>query len=417
MIRKSIYTLLGLMLAAAVAFFIFAPGYVEEQTNRIDGQPLIEVSDEARALHKTLAIVDLHSDTLLWKRSLLERADRGHMDLPRLQDGNVALQVFSSVTKSPDDQNYDSNPSDTDQITELVIAQLQPTQTWTSLLERSLWHAKKLEKAAEGSQNALWLVRSAADLKKLEDAIACETCTPIGEAVWATPAGGKPVGALFSAEGLQSLEGDIANLDKLYGAGMRMAGLTHFFDNELAGSMHGKTKGGLTEMGREAVRRMEEMGMVVDIAHCSHQCVAEILAMARRPVVSSHGGVQATCKVNRNLTDDEIRGVAATGGVIGVGYWEGAICSTDARAAARAMKHIRDLVGIEHVALGSDYDGATTVRFDASQLMQVTQALMDEGFSEAEIRAAMGGNALRVLRAGLVPLAQLPAGETSEPAA
>ena len=68
------------------------------------------------------------------------------------------------------------------------------------------------------------------------------------------------------------------------------------------------------------------------------------------------------------------------------------------------MKHIRDLVGIEHVALGSDYDGATTVRFDTSQLTQVTQALMDEGFSEDEIRAAMGGNAIRVLSEGLKPL-------------
>jgi len=144
--------------------------------------------------------------------------------------------------------------------------------------------------------------------------------------------------------------------------------------------------------------------MIVDLAHCSHACVADVLAMARRPVVSSHGGVQATCKNNRNLTDEEIRGIAKTGGVIGIGYWEGAVCSTDPKAAAKAIKHVRDLVGIQYVALGSDYDGATTVRFDTSQLEQVTQALMDEGFSEAEIRAVMGLNALRVIKAGLRPL-------------
>jgi microsomal dipeptidase-like Zn-dependent dipeptidase len=125
--------------------------------------------------------------------------------------------------------------------------------------------------------------------------------------------------------------------------------------------------------------------------------------MAKRPVVSSHGGVQATCKVNRNLSDAEIRGVAGTGGVIGIGYWEGAICSTDPRDVAKAMKHVRDLVGIEHVALGSDYDGSTTVRFDTSRLVQVTQALLDAGFSESEVRAAMGGNALRVISAGIAP--------------
>jgi microsomal dipeptidase-like Zn-dependent dipeptidase len=132
--------------------------------------------------------------------------------------------------------------------------------------------------------------------------------------------------------------------------------------------------------------------------------VAELLPKVRRPVVSSHGGVQATCKTNRNLSDDEIRAVARTGGIVGIGYWDGAICDTSPRAAAQAMKHVRDLVGISHVALGSDYDGATTVRFDTSGLVQVTQALLDEGFTPDEIRAVMGGNALRVIRAGIMPL-------------
>ncbi|MBA4355912.1 MAG: peptidase M19, partial [Novosphingobium sp.] len=216
-------------------------------------------------------------------------------------------------------------------------------------------------------------------------------------------AGNVPVGALLSIEGLHDLEGKAANLDRLYAAGFRMASLTHFFDNELAGSMHGLGKGGLTPFGQRIVRAMEDKGMIVDIAHLAHPGVAQVLAMARRPVVSSHGGVQATCKVNRNLTDDEIRGVARTGGVIGIGYWDAAICDTSPRAAARAMRHVRDLVGVAFVALGSDFDGATTTRFDTSQLEQVTQALLDEGFSEGEIRQVMGGNALRVIRAGIVP--------------
>jgi microsomal dipeptidase-like Zn-dependent dipeptidase len=120
-------------------------------------------------------------------------------------------------------------------------------------------------------------------------------------------------------------------------------------------------------------------------------------------VVSSHGGVQATCPGVRNLTDEEIRGVAATGGVIGIGYWPGAVCDTSPAAIAAAMAHVRELVGIEHLALGSDFDGAVTTRFDTSQLVQVTQALMDAGFTTQDIRAAMGGNALRVLENGLEP--------------
>lgn len=387
--RRWLIGILLIVALAALAFVALAPGMIERGTNRIDGKSLPQVSDRAKALHQTLTIVDLHSDTLLWKRDMLDRADRGHMDLPRLQDGNVALQILSSVTKSPKGQNYDANSGDTDNITSLVVAQLQPVRTWNSLLERSLWHAEKLHRAVAASNGKLRAVATAADLDAL---LAARKGKPL------------TTGALLSIEGLQNLEGKLANLNKLYAAGFRMAGLTHFFDNDLAGSMHGLKKGGLTPFGRQVVTAMEAKGMIVDIAHCSEACVADILKMARRPVVSSHGGVQATCQVNRNLSDDQIRGVAATGGLVGIGYWDAAICDTSPASIAKAMKHVRDLVGIDHVALGSDYDGATTVRFDTSKLVQVTQALIDAGFSDAEIRAAMGGNAVRVLRAGLVPL-------------
>jgi microsomal dipeptidase-like Zn-dependent dipeptidase len=250
------------------------------------------------------------------------------------------------------------------------------------LLQRSLWHAEKLRAAEAASNGQLRIIRSAADLQRL----------------LADRAAGRQVtGAMLSIEGLQNLEGQASNLDILDRAGFRMAGLAHFFDNELAGSMHGLRKGGLTPLGRQVVKMMEARGMIVDIAHASHRSVAEILAMASQPVVSSHGGVQATCKVNRNLTDDEIRGVARTGGVVGIGYWDGAICDTSAQAVATAIAHVRDLVGIQHVGLGSDFDGAVTTRWDTSQLAAITQALVDRGFTDDEIRAVMGGNVLRLL--------------------
>ncbi len=392
MMRKRIWIPLAALTIAAIGFFGVLPGYVEGSMNQIDGKPLIKVSAEAVDLHRNLNIVDLHSDTLMWRRDLQDRADRGHMDLPRLERGNVAIQVFSSVTKTPKGQNYDANGADTDNITLLTVAQMQPMRTWSSLLERSLWHSTKLKRSISESNGGLFAINSAKNIDRLIQV------RQVRHAV-------TTVGAMLSIEGLQNLEGKAENLDKLYAAGFRMAGLTHFFDNELAGSMHGLKKGGLTPFGRDIIRRMEAKGMIVDIAHCSTQCVTEILATARRPVVSSHGGVQATCKVNRNLSDDHIRGLAKTGGIIGIGYWDAAICDTSPRAVAKAMRHIRDLVGIQHVALGSDYDGATTVRFDTSQLVQVTQALIDEGFSAVEIRAAMGGNAIRVLRDGLKPAA------------
>jgi len=380
---------LAILLAlGAIGLFGFAPGMVERSMNIVTPGPLPTVSPHTEALHRSLQIADLHADTLMWQRSLLSESHQGQVDLARLQAGNVALQVFSSVTKTPKNQNYDANGADTDNITLLTVAQLQPPRTWTSLLQRSLWHAEKLGRAEAKSDGRLRIVRSGGDIGRL----------------LADRAAGRPVtGALLSIEGLQNLEGKAENLDALYAAGFRMAGLAHFFDNELAGSMHGLKKGGLTPLGRRVVQTMEQRGMIVDIAHASHAAVSDILVMATRPVVSSHGGVQATCKVNRNLTDEEIRGVARTGGVIGIGYWDAAICDTSAEAVANAIAHVRDLVGIDHVGLGSDFDGAVTTRWDTSQLAAITQALVDRGFTDDEIRAVMGGNVLRLLVQGLVP--------------
>lgn len=389
--RRIFWSLVVVLAIGAVALFRILPGVVESSMNRIDGKPLLTVSPEAEALHRSLNVVDLHSDTLMWNRDLAAPSNRGHEDLPRLIAGNVTLQVFASTTKTPKDLNYDSNPSDSDILPPLLIAQGQPRRTWTSLLERSLFHAQKLDVAVSQSQGRL---RKVSDQGGLDQLLALR----------ARP--DAPVGAMLSIEGLHDLEGKAQNLDLLYAAGFRMAGLTHFFDNELAGSMHGVLKGGLTPFGRQIVGMMEDRGMIVDIAHCSHACVADVLKMARRPVVSSHGGVQAVCPVNRNLTDDEIRGLARTGGVIGIGYWDAAVCDTSPAAIVKAMKYVRDLVGIDHVALGSDYDGATMVRFDTSHLDQITQALMDAGFTPEEIRAVMGGNALRVIHAGLLPYAE-----------
>ncbi len=385
--RKAFWTAGLVAAAAATGFFALAPGIAENSMNKVAGDASA-VSTEALQLHDRLQIADLHSDALLWKRSLLSRSTRGHVDLPRLQQGRVALQVFSSVSKTPRGLNYDHNSGDSDSITLLSFAQLQPPRTWFSLTERSLYHAQKLDEAAKASGGALRLIRTRADLGNL---------LTVRNGPGLNKLYGKPTGALFSAEGLHNLEGKESNLGRLYDAGLRMAGLTHFFDNELGGSMHGVSQGGLTPFGRRIVQEMEARGILVDIAHLSHKGVAEVLAMATRPVISSHGGVQATCKVNRNLTDEEVKGIARTGGVVGIGYWDGAICSHRPADIAKAILHVRDVAGIDHVALGSDFDGAVTTPFDTSGIAQVTYALMQAGLSEEEIAKVMGGNVFRVL--------------------
>jgi microsomal dipeptidase-like Zn-dependent dipeptidase len=377
----------ALIAIAAAAFFVVAPGVVESGMNKLTGRSW-PVSAEARALHRRLTVIDLHADTLLWKRDLLQPAARGHVDLPRLETGNVALQVFSSVTKTPRGQNYEANSGETDNITPLAIAQLQPVRTWGSLLERSLWHAEKLARAEAASEGRLRIVRTPADLRAL---------------LLDRARGQKVTGALLSVEGAQNLEGRLGNLDRLHAAGFRMIGLVHFFDNDIGGSMHGLAKGGLTPLGRQLVPAMERRGIIVDLAHSSAATFADVLKIATRPVVVSHGGVKATCNTPRNLTDDRLRALAANGGMIGIGYWDAAICDPTPAATARAILHVIEVAGIDHVGLGSDYDGATTVGFDTAHLDAVTHALKAAGLSDVEIAKVMGGNAQRLLGAGLAP--------------
>jgi microsomal dipeptidase-like Zn-dependent dipeptidase len=362
------------------------PGIVESRMNPVLRPGPYAVSARALALHRRLVVADLHADTLLWGRDLLARGTRGHVDVPRLLEGGVSLQAFTVVTKMPWGTNIRQNTGDTDQITLLLIARARPPRTWRSLRERALDQAAAFERAAARSGGRLVPLLTKADLEALLERRAK------GEAV---------VGGWLGLEGAHALEGRKEAVDALADAGFRMIGLTHFFDNEVAGSAHGVLKGGLTAVGREAVRRMEARGVLVDLAHASPRAVDDVLALARRPVVVSHGGVRGTCDNARNLSDSQLRGVAAAGGVVGIGFWETATCGTDVRAIARAVAHAVRVAGRDHVALGSDFDGAVATPFDATGVPLVTEALLGAGLDEETVGQVMGGNVVRLLRATL----------------
>lgn len=388
MFRKILIGLGVVVVAVAGAAFAFGPGYLESQFNRVVPHEPYDIPETARVLHETLQLADLHSDTLLWDRDVLDRGTRGHVDVPRLQQGRVAFQVFSVVTKVPKGLNYDHNSPDGDMLTGGAILQAWPPRTWDSLLERALFQSEKLHRAQEEAPEQLRIVRTRADMARL---LADQEANP------------KLVGALLAIEGAHALEGKFENVQKLYDAGFRMIGLAHFFDNELGGSMHGMDKGGLTDFGRQVVKELERLGITVDLAHASTAVVDDVLDMATRPVVVSHTGVQIVCGNNRNLSDERLRRVAATGGIIGIGYWEGAICNFKPEGVVKALRAAIDIVGVEHVAFGSDYDGATEVYFDASELAVLTGEMLKQGFTDEEIRMITGGNVRRFLLENLPP--------------
>jgi len=380
--RRALLILLVILIVAAAVFFFVVPGEAEKRMNTVLAKPPYTASEAAVSLHRTLSIADLHADSLLWDRDLLSRASRGHVDVPRLLEGNVALQAFTIVTKTPRNMNIESNSGDTDNIKLLAIAERWPIASWSSLKERALYQAKRLQDVANRSNGKFVLIRSASDLSAYLDRRKHELGLTAG---------------FLGVEGAHALDGDLQNIDVLFEAGIRMMSPTHFFDNDIGGSAHGIEKGGLTEKGREMIKRMEEKRMIVDVAHASPQTIEDVLAMVHRPIVVSHTGVKGTCDNARNLSDDQLRGIARTGGVVGIGYWDTATCGTDAAAIARAIRYTVDLIGIEHVALGSDFDGAVAEPFDTTGLVEITDALLQEGFTAKQIELIMGGNTIQFL--------------------
>lgn len=347
-------------------------------TNR----PPYAASASAREIHRQLSVVDLHADSLLWGRDLLRFGDQGQVDVPRLIEGNVAIQVLAASTKVPRHANIDRNDDRSDDVTLLGIAAGWPPGTWRSLLARALHLASRAEALAAASGGRFRLVRSRGDLRAYLERRRTDPQITAG---------------LLSIEGAHALDDDPANVETVLDAGYRMMSLTHLFDNRFGGSAHGIERGGLTPLGRDVIARMEARGMIVDVAHASVATIHDILSIAARPLVASHSGVRGTADNVRNLSDAHLRAIADTGGLIGIGFWPAATGGDDVAAIARAIQHATNVAGFEHVGLGSDFDGAVAQPIDATGMVQITDALLETGFSDEQVAAVMGGNALRVL--------------------
>ncbi|MFK0573233.1 dipeptidase [Endozoicomonas sp.] len=361
---------------------IFAPETIEKGTNQVIPHSPYPISPEASELHQKLIVADLHTDSLLWNRDITKRANYGHVDLPRLREGNVAIQTFAVPTKSPRGQNNSRNDSDAaDGITLLAMIQVWPPATWNSLYERALYQAEKLHEIEQDSPDELKIIRSQADLEAV---------------LKARQQGSQQTAGLLALEGAHAIEGSLDNLEGLHHAGYRMIGLHHFFDNRLGGSLHGVSGSRLSLFGRQALSKMEALNMIVDLAHSSESVVDEVLKLAKRPVVISHTGILGTCDSPRNISDDLIRRVAEKGGLIGVGFRD-AICDTSVEGIVNTLRYAIDLAGEDHIALGSDFDGGTRVSLDTSELAVLTDLMIRKGFTETEIRKVMGENVQKFL--------------------
>jgi microsomal dipeptidase-like Zn-dependent dipeptidase len=365
----------------------FVVRHFDQKFNTYPSSATIVMSSQATQFHKSLEVVDLHADSLLWGRDLLRRHTLGHVDLPRLRQGGVLFQVFSIVTHAPRGINIHRNDAKKmDMITVLAMASGWPFKTWSSRLERALYQAARLSEMADRSNGSLHVLRTRRDLSDFR-----RNRRP-GD-----------VAGLLSVEGAQVLEGKIENVDALFAAGVRMMSPTHFIDTELGGSAHGVSHGGLTPFGRAVIARMEDKKMILDLSHASAALIDDALSIIKTPPVVSHTGVRGTCPNERNLSDDQLRQIAARGGLVGIGFWSSAVCGHDMASVARAIRYAVDVMGVKHVALGSDFDGAVAEPIDSTGMPYLTQALQEEKLTNAQIRQIMGGNALRFFSQHLPP--------------
>ncbi len=385
---RFIRNLLLIIILIALSLFFFLVGTIADRMKNVrelSSDTPLAISDKAKRLHEDLIIADWHSDNLLWDRDPLQKLDRGHVDIPRLIEGGYSIQVFDAVIKTPRGLNYNRNVGRSDNITLLAMANRWPVTAWFDLSNRALHQSEILHEAADQS-SSLTIIKSKEDLEiflKLRKS------------------NSNLVGGLLSIEGLHALEGDITNLESFFNAGYRIMGLVHFFDNEVGGSSAGVDQGGLTNFGKVVVQQMNDRNIIIDLAHASEQLFEETIKFSTKPVIVSHTGVKGTYDSPRNLSDDQLRMVAKNGGMVGIGFWAEAAGSTSVEAIVASIRYAVNVMGIDHVGLGSDFDGATTILFDASQIILLTDGLLRSGFTEEEVKKIMGGNQVRFLMENL----------------
>ena len=379
-------SLLFIVILVASALMLL-PKMLDKSMNPVSEHEPFVVSEEAQALHNTLIVGDWHADSALWNRDLKKTYDYGHADIPRLQAGNVALQMFTTVTKSPSGQNYDSNETGAnDNITALAIVQRWPIKTWSSLFERAMYQANKIKDLEKRDPENFMLIESQYDL---------------GIFLLKRVNNPKMVGGLIGTEGSHALDGNIENIERLYENSFRMMSLQHFFDNKLGGSLHGTSGAGLTEFGKQAIDEMQRLGIIIDVSHSSENVVKDFLSLSNQPLVISHTGFNGYCESPRNISDSLMVEIAEKGGLIGVGFWDAAVCDNTPRSVAEAIIYGISLIGADHVALGSDFDGTITPGFDTSELVAITHELLELGLGKEEIRKVMGENMLSFLQENL----------------
>jgi len=367
------------------------------------------ISPQARELHFQSIVIDTHDDTT--QRLLDPKFDfgaihsDGSVDIPRMRAGGLSA-IFFSIW-------------------------IPGTVTGPTAVQRALDQINAVREAVTRHPNDLVLCTTADEIRRAK-------------------AGGK-IAVLMGVEGGHMINNSLANLDKFFALGVRYMTLTHTVNTDWADASTDKpAHNGLTDFGKQVVREMNRLGMMVDISHVADKTFYDVLAVSKAPVIASHSSCRALCSAPRNMTDDMIKGLAAKGGVLQINYHigflsqqfqdvskahpelgkeieaeskkrcgeneacqlieadkitrdmvvQGKLPRVDWTEIIEHLDHAVKLVGADHVGLGSDFDGADMPygMEDVSDIPKITNALLAKGYSPADVRKILGGNTLTLMQ-------------------
>jgi membrane dipeptidase len=401
-------SLLAVLTVLGGAVLLARPAGGDDKSAAGKPRPPVQVSDEARRIHQSALLIDGHND-LPWqfreKKDLsfrtidIARPQKGlHTDIPRLRQGGVGAQFWSAFV--PAESMKDG-----------------------TAVKQTLEQIDVVRRMVAAYPDTFEMAYTADDIVRIHQ-------------------GGK-IASLIGLEGGHSIDNSLGVLRMLYALGARYMTLTHSQNLDWADSATDVPRHhGLTPFGEQVVREMNRLGMLVDISHVSAETMRHVLRVTRAPVIASHSSAFALAAHPRNVPDDVLQLVRANGGVIMVNFFSGFIVPEAARVTKDMFQVARDLrarypkedelllalkdwqrehpiptgsvhtvvdhiehiirvAGVDHVGLGSDFDGISTVPRqleDVSCYPNITQELLNRGYGREEIHKILGGNVLRVLR-------------------
>lgn len=346
-----------------------------------------------------IPVFDGHNDTLLnlyepgrgKGRSFFEASNIGHIDLPRAKIGGFAGGFFAVFIPTPA-SGLPADASEKEMVSQFLDAP-PLTVDPSYALEKTLGMARLMFDLERAAPDEVKVVRS---VDELEQCLADRT-----------------VAMIFHIEGAEAIDPNLDALHVLHAAGLRSIGIVWSRPNAFG---HGvpfafpsspDTGPGLTDAGHNLVKTCNELGILVDLSHLNEKGFWDVADLSNRPLVATHSGVHELCNSSRNLTDEQMRAILDTNGVMGINFHVGFLREDGARDAntpineiVRHIDYAVNLMGVDHVALGSDFDGATMPDElgDVTGLPRLIEALIQQGYTEAEVRKIAAENWVRVLK-------------------